>query len=196
MILISFSGLDGSGKTEQIARLVRYLKKNQLRYKLIHIVQNSIANRFSGRKAAGRHSQTSAGFAGILARKIALLIDILLFRISLVTMRKYDIIIADRYFYDYLVNIYYLAENQDPHVPPFLLHLIPRPDLSFYLSVDPKTAHQRKADQGIAYLEAKHQLFEKLKKRLKLTEIGDDKIENIANTIASNIERKLISRKL
>lgn len=198
MILISFSGLDGSGKSEQIKNLVGYLKKNRLRYKLIHAVQNSIANKIAGRgKTSGRknpESRTQAGIAGILARKIAFLIDILLFRISLLRMRRIDVIIADRYFYDTLVNIYFLEGNRDPHLPPFLLHLIRRPEIPFYLSVDPHIAHRRKNDQGMAYLSAKHDLFEKLKKRMGLVEIQDDDIQKIANQVANTVERKLLSK--
>jgi len=199
MILISFSGLDGSGKTAQINGLIRYLKKNRLSYKRIHTIQCSIANKIMGgiKKIEDQNSKsrTSAGIIGIMARKITLLIDVLLFRLSLLTMGRVDVIIADRYFYDSLINIYFLEKNRDPHVPPFLLHLIRRPELPIYLCVNPKTARERKNDQGTAYLEAKYDLFEKLKKRIGFIEIKDGAVEEVGNQVASLVERKLLSRK-
>ncbi|MBU2025870.1 hypothetical protein KJ912_03995 [Patescibacteria group bacterium] len=45
MKLISFSGLDGSGKTTQVKLFVNYLKKKNRPYKVVHMIRNSIGNR-------------------------------------------------------------------------------------------------------------------------------------------------------
>lgn len=193
MQLISFSGLDGSGKTEQIKRFKNYLASRGKSVFCVHIIKNSLANRFLQKlkhhKAKNQSSsRTRTGIMGILLRKLILATDILLFRVFLIKHRDKDFIIADRYFYDYLINIYFLEGNSNPHLPPFLMHLIPRPQMAFYLAVQPETAHKRKPDQGIAYLEKKKLLFEKLKKAFSLVEIPEDTPDVVATAVIGNYD--------
>ena len=193
MQIISFSGLDGSGKTEQINRLAEYLRRKEKRIRTIHIIHNSIANKLLPNKTAaknsGRADAARTGIFTILLRKFALFADVLLFRLALFTYkRKTDVLVADRYFYDYLVNIYYLEKNRDPHLAPFLMHLIPAPDAAYYLKVSPETANKRKTDQGIEYLDEKQYLFEKLKHRFKLVEIGEGTTDAVGKEIIRHYE--------
>ncbi|MBD3300264.1 MAG: hypothetical protein GF347_02850 [Candidatus Moranbacteria bacterium] len=187
MKIVSFSGIDGSGKTTQIKSFTNYLKARGLKYKVIHIVQNSIANKIAAffsskkRKNSKKESKktesiTKASPLSINLRKVALLIDLILFRLYLLfNLKRKMILVFDRYFIDYLVNIYFLEGRKKARISPLIKDLMPKPDLAFYLKVDHKTANQRKTDQGLNYLARKTSLFESVKENLNYIEIPPKK---------------------
>ncbi len=187
MKLITISGLDGSGKSTQIELLKKYLGLQGKSFWYFHAVQFSIANRCRGETSTESKSVTKASWGQIQLRKIALLVDVFRFR-RLVKNLKAGYIISDRYFYDSVVNINYLETRFPSGL--FAERFIPKPDVAFYLKVDPNVImrRERKPDQGIGYLTAKEKLYESKIKDWKLIVVdGERNKEEIFDEIKSKI---------
>lgn len=201
MKLITISGLDGSGKTTQLDLIEKKLNKKYKTARL-HMIDFSIANKILRRqekseKSSKPKAKTMAGFLGVLSRKIALILDVIRFRVyyRIKTFEnKIDFLIIDRYFYDQIINIKYLDKKNDPDRKPLWQIIVESqmitPDLKIYLQIEPKIILERdpRLEQGKVYLIKKYFLFEVLARRWNLTVInGRTKKEKIQKTISNLI---------
>jgi thymidylate kinase len=169
-LLVSFSGVDGSGKSTQIASLMSYLEGRGLtvrrlafwddvviltRYRegFVHKVYGSEPGIGTPERPVDRRDKNVRGWYLNLVRHALYALDAV--HLNLVVSRarrsEADIIIFDRYLYDELANL----PLSNPLTRAFvrvLNRLVPRPDVAYLLDADPEAARARKPEYPVEFL--------------------------------------------
>jgi len=170
-LLVSFSGIDGAGKSTQIAAIHEGLREAGLRVRLItfwddvaglgrarefltHTLFQSEKGIGAPGKPVRRRDKDVRGWHMTVARFVLYFVDAL--SLALVTARATakgdaEVIVFDRYLYDELANLE-LDHRVSRTYARLLLTLIPRPDLAWVLDADPVQARQRKPEYEIDFL--------------------------------------------
>jgi thymidylate kinase len=169
-LLISFSGVDGAGKSTQIANLIAFAQQRGLSTKLlafwdhvvvlsryregfVHKVYGSERGIGAPDKPVNRRDKNVRNWYLSLARHGLYLLDALhLVRVIARARRSgADVIIMDRYIYDELANL----PLRNPLTRAFIgavSALVPRPDVAYILDADPEAARARKPEYPIEFL--------------------------------------------
>jgi thymidylate kinase len=170
IIFISFSGVDGAGKSTQIAHLCGTLRKADLRVTVITFwedvavlkrIREGVGHRlFKGDKGIGtpdapirrRDKNVRSPLMTLIRLGIYLLDAISLSKIAKSALRsEADVVIFDRYLYDELANL----NLRNPFTRIYLramIKLVPRPQISFILDADPAEARARKPEYPLEFL--------------------------------------------
>jgi thymidylate kinase len=168
--LISFSGLDGSGKSTQIANLREYLHAQGLttsqfafwddvvvltkyREGFVHKVYGSEKGIGAPDKPVNRRDKNVRKWYLSIARHGLYLLDALhLVRVIARARRAgSDVLIMDRYIYDELANLP-LSKGLTKLFIRLVAALVPTPDVAYILDADPEAARARKPEYPVDFL--------------------------------------------
>lgn len=168
--LVSFSGLDGAGKTTQIDNLRSFLAARAInttllafwdnvvvlsRYRegFVHKVFKSERGIGAPGKPVNRRDKNVRGWHVNLARHGLYLLDALNLRRVLACARKsgVDVVIMDRYIHDELANLP-LENALTRAFVKFVSAIAPRPDVAYMLDADPYLARERKPEYPLDFL--------------------------------------------
>lgn len=209
-LLISFSGVDGSGKSTQIENLrsalyaagfstrllafwdnvvvgVRY------RERFVHKVYKSERGIGAPGKPVKRRDKNMRGWHLTAARHFLYLLDAVNLRRVVARAKKSgaDVIILDRYIYDELSNL----NLKNPFSRAFaraMQAFVPKPDIAYLLDADSAAAYARKPEYPVEFMEKyRHAYFELAKLLGTLTVIPALSLSDAKNAVLRVAEDKL-----
>lgn len=169
-MLITFSGLDGTGKSTQAQFAARCLAQYGYRTKIIHITQWTWVYRL-GEWLAKRRSpaanqilsadgQSAPAAVYKWVRQFVSLLDVARFY-GVVFYHRYvrrSVLICDRYFYDLGIQAVFTGVMNEHRARDYW-RLAPRPQLALFFDLDPTIAQQREGEHELAYYEEKRRLY-------------------------------------
>lgn len=168
--LLSFSGIDGAGKSTQIDALLLHLQERGHRFQLYTFWDDVVAfskyredlslRVFKGEKGVGspdrpiaRRDKNVTSWYVVLLRLFLYIFDAL--RLSAVVSsqvaKDVEFVVFDRYIYDELANLPLQHWPVRLYVR-LLLRIVPRPDSAFLLDADPERAVSRKPEYPLEFV--------------------------------------------
>jgi thymidylate kinase len=199
-IVISFSGIDGAGKSTQIQKLRSYLADAgipvteltfwdnvvmfpRLRSGFSRIVLQSDGSIGTPEQPAKRNDKNAQAWPLLFGRAALYVFDVLNLRRIVAHAKSQDggVIIFDRYIYDQLAAMpmeSWLARAY----AKLLLRLSPRPDLAYVLDAVPEVARARKPEYPINFMHRQRKSYMRLRQMavLQMIPAGDpDEVHSV-----------------
>ncbi len=208
--LVSFSGIDGAGKSTQISTLCEHLRMCGMRVRQITFWDDIAVLKgfrefsghalFKGDKGIGspanpinRRDKNVRTWYMTVARLLMYLFDALSLALVAARTRKSlaDVVIFDRYTYDELVNLP-LERFPARLYARLLLTLVPKPDVAYVLDANPEEARARKPEYPVEFLYRNRAAYLKLAEIAKLTVVAPGQVSEVADNIAHEFWRNFL----
>jgi thymidylate kinase len=166
--LVSFSGIDGAGKSTQIERLCARLVEAGLSVRVLAFWDDVATLKglreflsralFHGESGVGtparpvnRRDKNVSSWPMTGFRYFLYFMDALSLRMVTANASHTDVVIFDRYLYDELANLSLDGRLTQAYVR-LLLRMVPQPEVAYLLDVDPVQARARKPEYPLEFL--------------------------------------------
>jgi thymidylate kinase len=175
--IVSFSGIDGAGKSTQIDEFERWLRGLGLRTQVLTFWDDVVIlarwrevaslQAFKGDRGVGspekplhRRDKNVNSSPLTLARLLLYLGDALSLRTRAARENKsdVDVVIFDRYIYDELANLP-LARSWTRAFVRIIFKIVPRPSLALVIDAHPEAAHARKPEYPLEFVRRNRQAY-------------------------------------
>jgi thymidylate kinase len=213
--LITFSGIDGAGKSTQIELLSLHLQKQGLRVLQLsfwddiaalsemragagyRVMGSSDADPVNEPSLAPRNNKHVRKWYLTAARLAFYVLDVgRLYRVlASPRIKNCDVLILDRYVYDQIANIYSQSYAGRSYAK-LLLSLTPAPDLAFIVDASPAAAFARKPEYPLEFVYRNRQTFLSLRELVpQLIVISEGKAEDVSSEIYFHISRSRLAER-
>lgn len=203
-VLITFSGIDGAGKSTQIQKLRDYLASEGIPVRQLAFWDNVAVFRFA-RSGFSRHVLQSDGSIGtpdrpaarrdknlqnwplFVGRSVLQLLDVInLRRVVLRERKQSGVIIFDRYIYDQLAALP-LDRWWAQLFARVLLRIAPAPDVSYLLDAVPEVARERKPEYPLEFMRKYRSSYLELRSMARLELIPAGTPDDVHRTIVERL---------
>jgi len=203
--LLSFSGIDGAGKSTQIEALLQYLRERGHRFALYTFWDDVVAfskyrehlslRVFKGEKGVGspdrpiaRRDKNVTSWYVVLLRLFLYILDA--FRLSLLVSRQaakdVEFVIFDRYIYDELANLPTQYWPVRLYIR-LLLGLAPKPDSAFLLDANPEQAVSRKPEYPLEFVRRNRTAYLAIANIAEMTVLPPSSLSETTETIRRSL---------
>lgn len=175
--IVSFSGIDGAGKSTQISALETWLRETGHTTKLLTFWDDIVVGSrfreamshaaFKGDKGVGspekpleRRDKNVTSWPVIAARFFLYFADALNLCRTVVLARRsgVDVVIFDRYIYDELANLPLRRWPARAFIWA-VLKIVPKPDVAYLVDGDPEAARARKPEYPLEFLRSNREAY-------------------------------------
>jgi len=175
--IVSFSGIDGAGKSTQILALENWLRQSGISTRLLTFWDDVVVlsgsrefmsyKAFKGERGIGspekpiqRRDKNVSSWPLTVARFCLYFADAVHLAITVRRARRsdVDVVIFDRYIYDELANLP-LGRMPARLFSRFVLMLAPTPDVAYVIDADPVAAQARKPEYPLEFVRRNREAY-------------------------------------
>jgi thymidylate kinase len=207
---VSFSGIDGAGKSTQIENLSNYLREAGLRVCIMEfwdevavlkrIREFSSHTLFDSEKGIGtpekpvnrRDKNVRSWYMTPVRFFLCLLDAIHLRRIArrVLISDDFDVLIFDRYLYDQLATLWLHGRLSQVYTW-LLLTIVPQPAVAYVLDANPAEARERKPEYPLEFLNSYRSAYLALSRLAHMTVIAPGPAPQVARDVIQEVVKKL-----